>query len=150
MPSVISFTVETDGRLPSGETLGEAIATVDAETGGAPAYYMVNCAHPTHVDKTLIAGEGWNERVRGLRANASTMSHAELDAAESLDIGDIEDLGARYAALRAELPQLSVLGGCCGTDARHIDAIRRHCTSVTAADGRGRATAGSRDPRPVP
>jgi S-methylmethionine-dependent homocysteine/selenocysteine methylase len=127
MPSVISFTVETDGRLPSGETLREAILTVDAQTGSAPAYYMVNCAHPTHVDTTLIAGEGWNERVRGLRANASTMSHAELDAAESLDVGDIEDLGARYAALREQLPQLSVLGGCCGTDARHIDAIRRHC-----------------------
>jgi homocysteine S-methyltransferase len=129
LPSVISFTVETDGRLPSGETLGEAITTVDAATGGAPAYYMVNCAHPAHVDKTLILGEGWNARVRGLRANASTMSHAELDAAESLDIGDIEDFGARYAALRAELPHLTVLGGCCGSDARHIDAIRRHCTS---------------------
>jgi homocysteine S-methyltransferase len=90
---------------------------------------MVNCAHPTHVAKTLIAGEGWNVRVRGLRANASTMSHAELDAAESLDIGDIEDLGARYRALREELAQLTVLGGCCGTDARHIDAIRRHCTA---------------------
>jgi homocysteine S-methyltransferase len=128
VPSVISFTVETDGRLPSGEGLGEAITAVDAETGSGPAYYMVNCAHPTHLDKTLIAGSGWNGRVRGLRANASTMSHAELDAAESLDIGDIEDLGARYAALRARLPQLTVLGGCCGTDARHIDAIRRHAT----------------------
>jgi homocysteine S-methyltransferase len=128
MPSVISFTVETDGRLPSGETLQEAILTVDAQTGSAPAYYMVNCAHPMHVDTTLIAGEGWNARVRGLRANASTMSHAELDAAESLDVGDIEDLGARYAALCEQLPQLTVLGGCCGTDARHIDAIRRHCT----------------------
>jgi homocysteine S-methyltransferase len=127
LPGVVSFTVETDGRLPSGETLGEAIATVDAETGSAPAYYMVNCAHPTHVDKTLVAGTGWNGRVRGLRANASTMSHAELDVAETLDVGDVEDLGARYAALRVELPQLTVLGGCCGTDVRHVDAIRRHC-----------------------
>jgi homocysteine S-methyltransferase len=129
LPSVISFTVETDGRLPSGETLGQAIQTVDAETGYAPAYYMVNCAHPTHVDKTLIDGADWTARVRGLRANASTMSHAELDAAEALDIGDIDDLGAQYAALREQLPHLSVLGGCCGTDARHIDAIRRHCTT---------------------
>ena len=142
LPSVVSFTVETDGRLPSGEPLGKAIATVDAQTGGAPAYYMVNCAHPTHVDTTLTTGAGWNGRVRGLRANASTMSHAELDAAESLDTGDIEDLGARYAALRAELPQLSVLGGCCGTDARHIDAIRRHCTRG-GTYGRGRDTTGS-------
>ncbi len=100
---------------------------MDEETASAPAYYMVNCAHPTHVDATLIAGESWNARVRGLRANASTMSHAELDVAEELDTGDIEDLGARYAALREKLPRLTVLGGCCGTDARHIDAIRRDC-----------------------
>jgi homocysteine S-methyltransferase len=128
LPSVISFTVETDGRLPSGEQLGEAVRTVDEATGGAPAYYMVNCAHPTHFDTTLLAGEGWNDRVRGVRANASAMSHDELDAADSLDIGDIGDFGARYAALRRQLPQLSVLGGCCGTDTRHIDAVRRAVT----------------------
>ncbi|HET9944219.1 MAG TPA: homocysteine S-methyltransferase family protein [Actinomycetes bacterium] len=128
LPSVISFTVETDGRLPSGESLAQAVGVVDEATGGAPAYYMVNCAHPTHVDTTLLEGGGWSHRVRGLRANASTMSHEELDAAESLDIGDIADFGARNAALRAQLPQLSVLGGCCGTDARHIDAVRRAVT----------------------
>ena len=129
LPSVISFTVETDGRLPSGESLAQAVQAVDEATGGAPAYYMVNCAHPTHVDTTLVGGDGWNHRVRGLRANASTMSHEELDSAESLDIGDIADFGARNAALRAQLPQLSVLGGCCGTDARHIDAVRRAVTA---------------------
>ena len=127
IPSVVSFTVETDGRLPSGESLGEAVEVVDAETGSAPAYYMVNCAHPTHVDKTLMAGDGWLARVRGLRANASTMSHAELDAAETLDSGDPVDLGARYADLTGALPHLTVLGGCCGTDARHISAISRAC-----------------------
>jgi homocysteine S-methyltransferase len=128
VPSVISFTVETDGRLPSGEGLGEAIQVTDEATGGSPAYYMVNCAHPTHVDSTLLEGQGWNHRVRGFRANASTMSHAELDVAESLDVGDIEDFGARYADLHAALPHVSVLGGCCGTDARHIEAVRRAVT----------------------
>jgi homocysteine S-methyltransferase len=127
MPSVISFTVETDGRLPSGELLEDAIRMVDEATGSAPSYYMVNCAHPTHMDSTLRSGEGWQSRLRGLRANASTMSHAELDEAEELDAGDPQDLGARYAALRADLPQITVLGGCCGTDARHIDAIRHAC-----------------------
>ena len=127
IPSVVSFTVETDGRLPSGESLGEAVEVVDAETGSAPAYYMVNCAHPTHVDKTLIAGDGWQARIRGLRANASTMSHAELDMSETLDTGDPADLGARYADLTVALPQLTVLGGCCGTDARHISAISAAC-----------------------
>ena len=125
MESVISFTVETDGRLPSGETLEEAVLVTDEATDGAPAYYMVNCAHPTHVAGTLVSGRPWNERVRGFRGNASTMSHEELDAAESLDIGDIEDFGFRYAALHEALPQLTVLGGCCGTDERHIAAVRR-------------------------
>ena len=127
IPSVVSFTVETDGRLPSGQSLGDAIEAVDAETGASPAYYMVNCAHPTHFDKTLVSGDGWATRIRGMRANASTMSHAELDEAENLDKGDPVDLGARYAALRSALPQLTVLGGCCGTDATHIRAISQAC-----------------------
>ncbi len=129
MPSVISLTVETDGVLPSGEQLGDAIRAVDAATGSAPAYFMINCAHPTHFAATLDDGDGWQSRIRGLRANASTMSHAELDAATELDDGDPEDLAARYARLRDGFPGISVLGGCCGTDHRHIDAIRRACAS---------------------
>jgi S-methylmethionine-dependent homocysteine/selenocysteine methylase len=124
LPAAISFTVETDGRLPNGQALGEAIEEVDDATGRAPAYYMVNCAHPTHFESVLATDAAWPERIRGLRANASTMSHAELDEAEELDDGDPDDLGARYAALRARLPRLNVLGGCCGTDHRHVCAIR--------------------------
>ncbi len=123
MPVAISFTIETDGRLPSGQALGEAIEQVDAETGRAPAYFMINCAHPTHFDDTVGGGESWQARIRGLRANASTMSHAELDEATELDDGDPADLATRYATLRAELPNLTVLGGCCGTDLRHVRAI---------------------------
>jgi homocysteine S-methyltransferase len=124
LPVAISFTLETDGRLPNGQDLGDAIDEVDAATGTAPAYYMINCAHPTHFDDVLATDATWRDRIRGLRANASTMSHAELDEAEELDDGDPEDLGARYAALRARLPSLNVLGGCCGTDHRHVAAIR--------------------------
>ena len=120
LPVVISFTVETDGRLPSGQALGEAVRQVDGDTGGAPAYYMINCAHPTHFDEMLAEPEPWHDRIRGLRANASTKSHAELDEATELDEGDPADLGRRYAELRAKLPQLNVLGGCCGTDHRHV------------------------------
>jgi homocysteine S-methyltransferase len=127
VPVAISFTVETDGRLPSGQPLGEAIEEVDTETAGAPAYFMVNCAHPTHFSGALEEGAPWLERLRGIRANASTKSHAELDEAEELDAGDPADLGARYAALREQLPQLSVLGGCCGTDHRHVAEIRDAC-----------------------
>ena len=124
MPVAISFTVETDGRLPSGQELGEAIEQVDRETGASPSYYMINCAHPTHFASVLERGQGWQERLRGLRANASTRSHAELDDADELDEGDPADLGARYAELRERLPRLNVLGGCCGTDHRHIKEIR--------------------------
>jgi S-methylmethionine-dependent homocysteine/selenocysteine methylase len=126
IPVAISFTVETDGRLPSGQPLGEAIEEVEADTGGQPAYYMVNCAHPTHFDSVLDGP--WLDRIRGLRANASTMSHAELDEAEELDDGDPADLGTRYAGLRERLPQLNVVGGCCGTDHRHVGEIARSLT----------------------
>jgi S-methylmethionine-dependent homocysteine/selenocysteine methylase len=122
LPAAISFTVETDGRLPNGQELVEAIEQVDGETGAAAAYFMVNCAHPTHFEHVLEPGP-WLGRIRGIRANASTMSHAELDEAEELDDGDPDDLAARYVELRTRLPNLNVLGGCCGTDDRHVDRI---------------------------
>jgi S-methylmethionine-dependent homocysteine/selenocysteine methylase len=123
LPSVISFTVETDGRLPSGQALAGAIQQVDDETGGAPAYYMINCAHPTHFADAVTGGEAWVQRIGGLRTNASAKSHAELDEAEELDEGDPTDLAERHAALKASLPAVNVLGGCCGTDHRHVGAI---------------------------
>jgi S-methylmethionine-dependent homocysteine/selenocysteine methylase len=127
IPAAISFTVETDGRLPSGQALGEAIEQVDSDTGRSPSYYMINCAHPTHFAAVLEGGDGWRERIAGLRANASTRSHAELDEADELDAGDPADLATRYAELRERLPRLNVLGGCCGTDHRHVAAIRDAC-----------------------
>ena len=123
LPVVISFTVETDGRLPSGQALGGAIQHVDDATEDGPAYYMINCAHPTHFEDAVAGGEPWVRRIGGLRTNASTKSHAELDEAEELDEGDPADLAERHAALKAALPAVNVLGGCCGTDHRHVDAI---------------------------
>jgi S-methylmethionine-dependent homocysteine/selenocysteine methylase len=125
LPAAISFTVETDGRLPSGQALGDAIEQVDEETEHGAAYFMINCAHPTHFEHVLAEEAPWVERVRGLRANASTKSHAELDEAEALDDGDPEDLASRHGELRPALPNLSVVGGCCGTDHRHVEAIWR-------------------------
>jgi S-methylmethionine-dependent homocysteine/selenocysteine methylase len=130
MPVVISFTVETDGTLPAGQSLAEAIEAVDAATDAYPAYYMINCAHPTHFQPVLEPGATWTGRVRGIRANASTLSHAELDEAAELDSGDPAELAARYAELRRLHPQLIVLGGCCGTDHRHIAAISAACATV--------------------
>lgn len=122
LPVVVSFTVETDGRLPSGQTLGDAITQVDDSTEAAPAYFMINCAHPTHFLSTLDADRSWSARVKGVRANASSLSHAELDAATELDRGDIAELAGLYATMRHAV-DLRVVGGCCGTDHEHVAAI---------------------------
>ncbi|MCJ7422129.1 homocysteine S-methyltransferase family protein [Sphingomicrobium astaxanthinifaciens] len=127
LPCVISFTVETDGRLPEGTALGEAIAAVDAQTRAGPAYYMVNCAHPDHFARTLDPGAPWIGRLRGLRCNASRRSHAELEAATELDAGDPDELAASHARLVERFADLHVLGGCCGTDLRHVRAIAEAC-----------------------
>jgi homocysteine S-methyltransferase len=132
IPAAISFTVETNGRLVKGETLREAIEAVDRETDGAPEYFLINCAHPTHFEDALKAGEAWAERIHGIRANASTKSHAELDESETLDAGDPADLGRRYVALRRAFPAMRILGGCCGTDHRHAKAICEACVPLRA------------------
>lgn len=123
MPVALSFTVETDGRLPDGQTLRQAIEETDRATGACPAYYMVNCAHPTHFLDALSEGGAWLSRLRGVRANASRKSHRELDEASELDDGDPQELGEQYLGLRRRLPGLSVVGGCCGTDQRHVAAM---------------------------
>jgi len=132
IPAVISFTVETNGRRVDGQTLGEAIETVDHETQSAPEYFMINCAHPTHFQTALKSGEGWMKRIQGVRANASTKSHAELDESETLDAGDPRDLGERYLNLRRSFPAMRILGGCCGTDHRHVAAICEACVPPRA------------------
>lgn len=132
MPVAVSFTVETDGRLPSGMPLSEAIEAADDATGAYPVYYLINCAHPSHFAHVLEQGGAWRERVRGVRANASKRSHAELDEATELDPGDPDELAHDYRALRALLPKLAVVGGCCGTDHRHIGAV---CDRLVATAG---------------
>ncbi|MBC8037102.1 MAG: homocysteine S-methyltransferase family protein [Rhizobiales bacterium] len=123
MPVAVSFTVETNGALPTGQTLRKAIEETDAATGGFPAYYMVNCAHPSHFSDKLAAGAAWMQRVRGIRANASRQSHAELNEAPELDPGNPTELGLEYGAIRTLHPHINVVGGCCGTDHRHIERI---------------------------
>jgi S-methylmethionine-dependent homocysteine/selenocysteine methylase len=127
MPVVVAFTVETDGRLPSGQALHEAIAEVDQATGAAALHFGINCAHPDHFTGAVAVDSPALERIGLLRANASRASHAELDEAEELDDGDPVELGAQYASLVGVHPQFRVLGGCCGTDVRHVAAIARAC-----------------------
>lgn len=125
MPVLLSFTVETDGRLSSGITLAEAIAQTDAATGSYPIWYGINCAHPDHFRDHLNGN--WIGRIGSIRANASRKSHAELDEATELDAGNPAELAQDYAELLGLLPQVRVLGGCCGTDHRHIAAIGKAC-----------------------
>ena len=133
MPVVISFTVETDGRLPTGQLLAEAIEQTDAETGSAPLYYMINCAHPDHFRDVLSSGASWIERIGGVRANASRLSHAELDTAEELDDGNPSEFGALHVQVAELLPNLRVFGGCCGTDHRHVGCVSEHLHHKKAA-----------------
>ena len=130
MPVAISFTLETDGRLPTGQPLAAAIDEVDDATSGYAAYYMINCAHPTHFAGVLGKDEPWTERLRGLRANASRKSHAELNETSELDTGDPVELGRQYAELKRRLPGLNVMGGCCGTDDRHLAQIAADCAPL--------------------
>ncbi len=123
MPVAIAFTVETDGKLPTGQTLSDAIESADDATGNYPAYFMINCAHPTHFESVLEAGSDWTKRIRGIRANSSAKSHEELNECEILDEGNPAELGRQYQQLSAKLKNLNVLGGCCGTDHRHIEEI---------------------------
>jgi homocysteine S-methyltransferase len=132
MPCVISFTLETDGHLPTGERLADAIAAVDEATAKRPAYYMINCAHPTHFEHVLEANSSWVKRLRGLRANSSRCSHAELDESPVLDTGDPVQLGKEYAAILRRFPNINVLGGCCGTDHRHVACISEALPRVAA------------------
>jgi homocysteine S-methyltransferase len=127
LPVAISFTVETDGNLPTGQSLQAAIEQVDEATSRYPAYYMINCAHPTHFESVLTGQGAWLDRIRGIRANASHKSHAELNQAPDLDDGNPVELGRQYSLLKDRLPHLNVMGGCCGTDHRHIEQIAQAC-----------------------
>src|SRR5215203_4249469 len=123
VPAVVSFTLETDGRLPSGEKLQEAVERVDSDADGSPAFFMINCAHPSHFASVLAAPGEWKRRVGGVRANASRRSHRELDEASELDAGNPAELAMEYLDLKQALPEVRVVGGCCGTDTRHIAGI---------------------------
>ncbi len=131
MPAVLSFTLETDGHLPDGSSLAAAIQVVDDATDGYPAYYMINCAHPSHFAPILDPDAQWTGRIRAVRANGSRKSHAELDAATELDSGNPTAFGREHADLRSRFPHVTILGGCCGTDLRHIEQIATNCLGAS-------------------
>jgi homocysteine S-methyltransferase len=131
VPAVISFTLETDGRLPTSQPLAEAISEVDEATGNGAAYFMLNCSHPTHFSHVLEDAP-WSRRIRGVCCNASRKSHAELDQSDELDAGDPVEFGRLHGELKKKLPWLNVFGGCCGCDFRHVSEITRTLFPVPA------------------
>lgn len=135
LPIVISLTVETDGNMPNGDSLEDAIYKIDHATNNYPFYYMINCAHPSHFIDVIRSDHNWTSRIKGIRANASCKSHAELDEATELDAGDVVELGQWHAVLNKYLPELRVYGGCCGTDASHVESICKHI--LKPADSHG-------------
>jgi S-methylmethionine-dependent homocysteine/selenocysteine methylase len=130
MPIVISFTVENDGRLPTGQTLKEAIELVDKATENTPIYYMVNCVHPSILVHTLNPEETWVARIHGIKGNASKKSHAELNNSTELHDGNPVEFGACNRTLFNKLKNLNILGGCCGTDSRHVEETCKACINI--------------------
>lgn len=122
MPVAIAFTVEIDGRLPTGMPIRVAIEQLDAESDGWALYFLINCAHPDHFI-SIFTDEPWMRRLRGVIANASRCSHAELEVASALDDGNPRELALQVGGLRKKFPHFNVLGGCCGSDLRHMKHI---------------------------
>ncbi len=131
MPIAVSFTLDTDGNLPTGQSLKSAINDVEQATDQYPLYYMINCAHPSHFDHLLNSGEEWLKRIKGIRANASKCSHAELDQATELDDGNPSEFGEEYSEILSNNPQIKIIGGCCGTDHRHVNAAVKACATLS-------------------
>jgi len=131
VPVVVSFFVVRGGRLKGGESLDEAIARVDAATGNAPAYFMINCTHPTEFEPSLTEGD-WTNRLGGFMPNAVAAETLDLCKLGHLEDGDPEELGDQMAGLARRFGHVNVWGGCCGTDGRHIGQITRKVAAVRA------------------
>ena len=133
LPSIISFTLQRNGRLMDGTALHDAITAIDTLSSPPPLCYMANCVHPRIVAEALSCPWNQTETVRtrflGIQANASPLSHAELDHAVELHQSPPEDLARDMAFLHKRFG-LRLFGGCCGTDDRHMEAIARVLRSL--------------------
>ena len=109
------------------------VATFAAE--GVDIVSAITMTYPEEAIGVVRAAVAAARRIRGIRADASTLSHAELDEAEELDDGDPDDLAARYSELRRTLREVNVVGGCCGTDHRHVGAVCRATVAAGPAAG---------------
>lgn len=125
LPIGVSLTLSSEGRLRSGPTLREAVEAIDAETGGAAAWMGTNCSHPMEFFPALDDAGPWLDRLRYFRPNAAMMDKLALCKLGHLEDGDPVELGGQMADLALRLPRADILGGCCGTDERHLGEIAR-------------------------
>lgn len=132
IPVGISLTLTPEGVMRSGPSLQQAVEEIDAATDGAAAWFGTNCAHPVEFEPALNGG-AWTDRLRYVRPNASKMDKIALCKLGHLEDGDPEELGGQMADLKRRFPQADILGGCCGTDERHLGEIARRAREVTAA-----------------
>ncbi len=123
VPCVISFTTDDQGALPDGTSVARAIERIDLEAVTPPAYYMLNCTHPQHVTGMLTGAGAWRERIRGIRANASPLGLVEPPEGQPLDPGDVAEFASAMQQVNELAPSITILGGCCGTDVRHVRAV---------------------------
>ena len=129
IPFTLSFTLETDGNIPGGQSLEEALRECELyfkiHNLKEPVAYGVNCCHPLHFD--LAFGEYTKSKISFFKGNSSTLSHAELEKSDSIDNGNPEEWAEQEKNL-VDKWDLKIIGGCCGTGAEHIDHLRKKCS----------------------
>ena len=133
MPIGVSLTLTPEGRLRSGPTLREAVETVDEVTAGAAAWFGTNCSHPLEFEPAIADAGPWLDRLRYIRPNAAKMDKIALCSLGHLEDGDPEELGEQMGDVVRRLPRADIIGGCCGTDERHLSEIARKVNAVRNA-----------------
>ncbi len=131
VPLALSFSLTSSSRLASGQTLAEAVQSVDAASDGYPAFYALNCSHPLEFEPALTPG-AWQDRLRCIRPNAARIDKIALCKLGHLEEGDPHELGRQMADVARRFPQMDIWGGCCGTCESHLEEIARRVAEVRA------------------
>jgi homocysteine S-methyltransferase len=130
IPIGVSLTLTPEGRLRSGPSLREAVERVEEATEGGAAWFGTNCSHPLEFEPALADAGPWLERLRYVRPNAARMEKIALCSLGHLEDGDPVELGEQMAEVARMLPRTDIIGGCCGTDERHLAEIARKVNAV--------------------
>jgi S-methylmethionine-dependent homocysteine/selenocysteine methylase len=133
LPVGVSLSLTTEGRLRSGPSLREAIEAIEEATDGAAAWFGTNCAHPVEFEPAFADAGSWFDRLRYIRPNAAKMDKIALCSLGHLEDGDPVELGGEMGEIARRFPRADILGGCCGTDERHLSEIAQNVNTVRSA-----------------